>query len=139
MGQSAAAARVTPDPKVQNTSVQPPFFRERPNAQAASMTIAIAASTVSAGPNIIGQPLPTFALRSHTFARMHPSGEARRKTPESAPGRVLVGLAERLGVFEQAERRLRVAVVGGGIAGLSAAWLLSQRHDVVLFEADPRL
>jgi predicted NAD/FAD-binding protein len=44
-----------------------------------------------------------------------------------------------LGVFEQEERRLRVAVVGGGIAGLSAAWLLSQRHDVVLFEADPRL
>ncbi|MDT8345158.1 MAG: FAD-dependent oxidoreductase [Thermohalobaculum sp.] len=35
--------------------------------------------------------------------------------------------------------RLRLAVVGGGIAGLGAAWLLSRRHDVVLFEAEPRL
>ncbi len=35
--------------------------------------------------------------------------------------------------------RLRIAVVGAGIAGLGAAWLLSRRHDVVLFEADSRL
>lgn len=35
--------------------------------------------------------------------------------------------------------RLSVAVVGSGIAGLSAAWLLSQKHDVTLFEADHRL
>ncbi|WP_309629220.1 FAD-dependent oxidoreductase [Brevundimonas sp.] len=33
----------------------------------------------------------------------------------------------------------RIAVVGAGIAGLSAAWLLSRRHDVVLFEAEDRL
>ena len=32
-----------------------------------------------------------------------------------------------------------MAVVGAGIAGLSAAWLLARRHDVVLFEADARL
>lgn len=33
----------------------------------------------------------------------------------------------------------RVAVVGSGISGLSCAWLLSQSHDVTLFEADDRL
>jgi predicted NAD/FAD-binding protein len=34
---------------------------------------------------------------------------------------------------------LRVAVVGAGISGLSAAYLLSRRHQVELFEKDPRL
>lgn len=35
--------------------------------------------------------------------------------------------------------RLDIAVVGSGISGLSAAWLLSKRHRVVLYEADDRL
>lgn len=33
---------------------------------------------------------------------------------------------------------LDIAVVGSGISGLSAAWLLSQHHRVTLFEADNR-
>ena len=42
-------------------------------------------------------------------------------------------------MFDAEVRRMRVAVVGGGIAGLSAAWLLSQKHQVTLFESDDRL
>ncbi|RME89842.1 MAG: FAD-dependent oxidoreductase [Verrucomicrobia bacterium] len=35
--------------------------------------------------------------------------------------------------------RRRIAVVGGGISGLYAAWLLAPKCDVVVFEAEPRL
>lgn len=41
--------------------------------------------------------------------------------------------------FGRADGRLRIAVVGSGISGLSAAWLLAQRHEVTLYEADDRL
>jgi predicted NAD/FAD-binding protein len=34
---------------------------------------------------------------------------------------------------------MRVAVVGAGVAGLGAAWLLSRTHEVVVYERDRRL
>jgi uncharacterized protein len=34
---------------------------------------------------------------------------------------------------------MRIAVVGSGIAGLAAAWLLSRKHEVTLFEANDYL
>jgi len=34
---------------------------------------------------------------------------------------------------------MRIGIVGAGGAGLTAAWLLEQHHDVTLFEADERL
>lgn len=33
---------------------------------------------------------------------------------------------------------MRIAVIGGGISGLSAAWMLSQQHSVTVFESEPR-
>lgn len=35
--------------------------------------------------------------------------------------------------------RQRIAIVGGGISGMAAAYLLADRHDVTLFEAGTRL
>lgn len=37
-------------------------------------------------------------------------------------------------LFAPDHRRRRIAVVGSGISGLSAAWLLTSRHDVVVYE-----
>ncbi|MTI08895.1 NAD(P)/FAD-dependent oxidoreductase [Curvivirga aplysinae] len=37
------------------------------------------------------------------------------------------------------EKKLKIGVVGTGVAGMSAAWLLSQKHDVFVFEKDDRI
>lgn len=34
--------------------------------------------------------------------------------------------------------RVRIAIIGGGIAGLTAAWVLQDQHEVTLFERAPR-
>ena len=46
----------------------------------------------------------------------------------------LAGCAE-----NDAATALDIAVVGSGISGLSAAWLLAQRHRVTLYEEDTRV
>lgn len=40
---------------------------------------------------------------------------------------------------ESQDNPKKIAVVGSGVSGLSAAWLLSQQHHVVVYEADDRL
>lgn len=35
-------------------------------------------------------------------------------------------------------KKLKIAVIGGGISGLSAAWLLSQKHQVTLYESQSK-
>jgi len=40
---------------------------------------------------------------------------------------------------DSAGKPLDIAVVGGGITGLGAAWLLARRHRVTVFESEPRL
>lgn len=34
---------------------------------------------------------------------------------------------------------MKIAVIGAGVAGLGAAWLLSKQHEVVIYEKNPRL
>ena len=34
---------------------------------------------------------------------------------------------------------MRFAIIGSGISGLAAGWYLSRKHEVSLFEKDPRL
>src|SRR5512139_2402226 len=33
---------------------------------------------------------------------------------------------------------MKIAVIGAGVAGLGAAWLLSRKHDVVVYERESR-
>mgnify|MGYP003305482571 FL=1 len=39
----------------------------------------------------------------------------------------------------QNNRSLNIAVIGTGIAGMSAAWLLSKRHQITVFEQNERI
>ena len=55
--------------------------------------------------------------------------------PQAGSGTSLAGGA----VLPQYGVRLKVAVVGTGISGLSAAWLLSPHHDVTVYEQSERI
>ncbi|MGB1624643.1 MAG: FAD-dependent oxidoreductase, partial [Candidatus Puniceispirillaceae bacterium] len=34
---------------------------------------------------------------------------------------------------------MRIAVIGGGVSGLGAAWLVEKKHHVKLYEKAPRI
>jgi predicted NAD/FAD-binding protein len=42
-------------------------------------------------------------------------------------------------VFPTTNRRLNIAVVGTGIAGMSASWLLDQGHRITIYEQNARI
>lgn len=49
------------------------------------------------------------------------------------------GLLSRMNDLMLPNTRLKVAVVGTGISGLAAAWLLSRRHDITIYEQAGRI
>ena len=127
-GNRAATASVTPRAEGPEDVGPAAVLARRPKAQALTMTTVIAASTARLKIQIMLGPTSHLSL----YAVIPWPGCIRwGKPPVAQRGRAARSatrrcLAKRLRVFDSDERRLRVAVVGGGIAGLSAAWLLSQ-------------
>jgi uncharacterized protein len=50
-----------------------------------------------------------------------------------------IGVGPGRKLYMRSEMRLKIAVVGSGISGLSAAWLLSSPHDVSVYERADRV
>src|SRR5580692_2352606 len=75
---------------------------------------------------------PSAAVIRHS----HPRVELRQRRRAPPARRSLRGFGSVNSSVSAAP--MKVAVIGQGIAGMSAAWLLSQRHRVTVYDAAPR-
>jgi predicted NAD/FAD-binding protein len=81
----------------------------------------------------------------------HDSGQLSRRAALAALGGTAIGVAARPGAaraggpegshvaVKEAAVRQRIAVVGGGISGVSLAWMLDGEHDVIVLERGAEL
>jgi len=54
-------------------------------------------------------------------------------------GAIDLSAEARSGAPARRRANMRIGIIGGGAAGLAAAWLLEHDHDVTHFEKDDRL
>jgi DNA-binding MarR family transcriptional regulator len=76
--------------------------------------------------------------RGHSLGRTSTAPTASASAAASAAGRVIGKRrpARRSGQWAEEEQEVRLAIVGAGVSGLVCAHLLSERHDVTLYEAN---
>ncbi len=63
----------------------------------------------------------------------------KRSRVKSSAAAATASGAEPVRAAGRADARQRVVIIGGGVAGVSLAWLLDGVHDVVLLESDAEL
>src|SRR5688572_14665137 len=68
-----------------------------------------------------------------------PSGRATHAVRTATAGGVQTPPGSRRTERSAGRRVMRIAVVGGGVAGLVAASLLHEDHDITLYESEYRL
>ncbi len=85
-----------------------------------------------------------YARRRHLDQRDRPSDlsaaiKRNSKGPKDADKRPPAGRAAGRTMQRRSTERKNIAVIGTGISGMSAAWLLSQDHKVTVYESERRI